>query len=63
LYRLARVGAMAVRVLGSEEKAGRWLHRPNRALGNESPLSLLDTAIGAREVEDLLGRIEHGVVS
>lgn len=63
LYRLARIGALAVRALGSEEKAATWLHRPNRALGGEPPLSLLDTGIGARQVEDLLGRIEHGVPS
>jgi putative toxin-antitoxin system antitoxin component (TIGR02293 family) len=63
LFRLARLAAQAVEVLGSEDKASRWLHTPNRALGGEAPLTLLDTDLGARQVEDLLGRIEHGVYS
>ena len=46
-----------------EDKASTWLRRPNRALNNERPLRLLDTDVGARQVEDILGRIAHGVVS
>jgi len=61
VYRLARVAARAGDVLGSAEKAREWLIRPNRALGQVSPLSLLDTDEGARQVEAVLGRIEHGV--
>jgi len=34
---------------------------PNRSLGNVTPLSLLDTDLGAEAVTDTLGRIEHGV--
>lgn len=63
LYRLARIAAQAVRVLGTEEKAAAWLRRPNRALNGEVPLALVDTDLGARQIEDILGRIEHGVVS
>lgn len=63
LFRLARIAARAAEVLGNEGKASRWLHRPNRALGGEPPVSLLDTDLGARQVEDVLGRIEHGVYS
>jgi putative toxin-antitoxin system antitoxin component (TIGR02293 family) len=63
LFRLARVAARAAEVLGSDSKASRWLHTPNRALGSEPPLALLDTDLGARQVEDVLGRIEHGVYS
>jgi putative toxin-antitoxin system antitoxin component (TIGR02293 family) len=63
LYRLARVACLAIQVLGSQEKAKEWLARPNRALGGETPLSLLDTDIGAHQVEAVLGRIEHGVFS
>ena len=36
---------------------------PKRALGNITPLRCCDTDVGAREVEALLGRIEHGVFS
>ena len=63
LYRLARIAGQAVAVLGTEEKAATWLRRANRALNGEVPLGLLDTDLGARQIEDILGRIEHGVVS
>ncbi|MGH9409733.1 MAG: type II RES/Xre toxin-antitoxin system antitoxin [Vicinamibacterales bacterium] len=63
LYRIARVAAQAFAVFGTEEKATTWLRRSNRALNGEAPIRLLDTDIGARQVEDILGRIEHGVVS
>lgn len=63
LVRLARIAAHAATVLGSDAKAGTWLHRPNRALGGEIPLALVDTDVGAREVEAVLGRIEHGEFS
>jgi len=37
--------------------------QPNRALGNLSPLEMAATETGAREVENLMGRLEHGVFS
>jgi putative toxin-antitoxin system antitoxin component (TIGR02293 family) len=63
LMRLARVGAHAVQVFGTDEKAATWLHRPNRALNNRTPLDLLQTDLGRKQVEDVLSRIEHGVMS
>jgi len=63
LLRLARVGAQAAATLGSEEKAVHWLRRPNRALGNRAPLDLIDSDIGTRQVEEVLGQIEHGNIS
>lgn len=63
LFRLVRILAETADVLGSEEKASRWLQSPNRALGGQTPLSLLDTDPGAQQVEEVLGRIEHGVFS
>lgn len=63
LARIARIIARATEALGSEEKATRWLQKPNRALGMQVPLSLLTTDMGARQVEDVLGRIEYGVYS
>jgi putative toxin-antitoxin system antitoxin component (TIGR02293 family) len=61
--RLARVYAHAVEMIGSEEKAVEWLRTPNRALAGERPLDQLDTDVGARAVEDILGRIAYGVYS
>jgi putative toxin-antitoxin system antitoxin component (TIGR02293 family) len=63
LYRIARVAAHAFVVFGAEDKAAAWLRRPNRALNGERPIDLLDTDLGARQIDDILGRIEHGVVS
>jgi len=63
LFRLARIVAQAVEVLGDGEKATRWLRRSNRALGGAEPLQLLDTDAGTRRVEQVLGRVEHGVFS
>ena len=63
LYRLAHIVAMAAVVLEDKERASRWLRQPNRALGGEMPLRLLDTEVGARQVETALGRIAYGVYS
>lgn len=48
---------------GDKEKAFRWFVQSNRALGNLSPLEMAATETGAREVENLIGRLEHGVFS
>jgi putative toxin-antitoxin system antitoxin component (TIGR02293 family) len=63
LYRLARIIALAKHYIGDEETASRWLKRPNRALGGSTPLGLIDTELGAREVEKILGRIAYGGAS
>jgi putative toxin-antitoxin system antitoxin component (TIGR02293 family) len=63
LFRLGRIAALAEDVLGSREKATRWLHQPNRALGSATPLHQMDTELGARPVEDVLLRVAHGVYS
>ena len=62
LVRVARVVAQAWQVLGSLPRARAWMNRNNRALGGEMPLHVLDTEIGEKLVEDLLGRVEHGVI-
>ena len=63
VLRLARVAAMAVDVLGDRQSASAWLRKPNRALGHAKPISQMDTDVGVRQVECVLGRIEHGVFS
>lgn len=60
-YRLARLAERASDVFGSLEAAAEWLKQPQFALGGETPLRFADTEPGAREVENLLGRIEHGI--
>jgi putative toxin-antitoxin system antitoxin component (TIGR02293 family) len=63
VYRLARIVALAKSSLGGRDAATRWLKRPNRALGGKAPLAVIDTEIGARAVEHVLGRIAFGGVS
>jgi putative toxin-antitoxin system antitoxin component (TIGR02293 family) len=60
--RLARVAALAMDALGRDEGL-RWLREPNVALGDRIPLGMLGTDAGARQVEQIIGRIEHGVFS
>jgi putative toxin-antitoxin system antitoxin component (TIGR02293 family) len=60
---MARVYANAVELIGDEEKAVAWLNTANRAIGGERPIDLLDTDLGSRTVEDILGRIAYGVYS
>lgn len=59
VYRLARLYNFAVDALGGDEAAGLWLKTMNPALGNV-PLQMLDTEVGTREVENVLGRIRFG---
>ena len=63
LARVVRVIARAEEALGDRDKANRWLRKANRALEGNRPLDLLDSGAGARAVERVLGRIEHGVYS
>ncbi len=46
---------------GNTEAGMRWFQNPNRALGGQSPLQVAATETGAREVENLIGRLEYGV--
>ena len=61
--RFFRVFRWALDTFGSADKAKTWLNRPTRALGERAPADLLDTEEGARLVEDLLFRIDHGMAT
>lgn len=61
LIRLARVVERAEEVFEDFDAAIDWLKSANASLAAATPLSLLDTDIGAEIVLDTLGRIEHGV--
>jgi len=58
-----RVTAHALRVLGDEARARRWLTQPNPDLRGRAPAELLDSDFGLRELEQLLRRMERGVYS
>lgn len=63
LVRFARLLHRATEVFEREAAARDWLRSPAVAFSGETPLSFADTEVGAREVEYLLGRLEHGVFS
>ncbi|MBI4698285.1 MAG: DUF2384 domain-containing protein [Nitrospirae bacterium] len=63
LFRVMKIFAIAQDVLEDKEQAIKWLHSRQFGLGRRIPLEVVQTEIGAREVEDLLMRIEHGVYS
>jgi len=62
VLRLERLFSLTVAMLRDEERARTWLKTPKRALGNKTPLGYAETEVGAREVENLIGRIRHGVL-
>ena len=61
LVRFTRLFGLAYGVFGDEATAREWLKTENPGTAGESPLSYADTEFGAREVENLLGRIDHGI--
>jgi putative toxin-antitoxin system antitoxin component (TIGR02293 family) len=61
--RLERIAVQAERVFGEPDKAQRWLRKAKRELGGETPLAYLASESGARAVEEMLFRIEHGIFS
>ena len=63
VVRFARLMGQAIEVMESEENARQWLAAPQFGLGGAVPLEYAETEVGAREVEDLLGRMENGVYS
>ena len=46
---------------GDRQHALDWLKHPNPALAGDTPLERADTATGAEDVVDLIGRLEHGI--
>lgn len=46
---------------GDRDAATEWLTTTLPALGGTTPLDLARTEVGAREVERLVGRLEHGI--
>lgn len=63
LYRFARIIALAEDVFENREDALEWLKSKQHGLGGSVPFNMLQTDAGAREVEELLTRIDYGVIS
>lgn len=63
VVRFAKLMGKAAKVFGNMEDAKQWLNSSQFGLGGAVPLDYAKTEVGAREVENLLGRIEYGVYS
>jgi putative toxin-antitoxin system antitoxin component (TIGR02293 family) len=62
LLRASRLFALALELFEGDAKAARtWLMSPQLGLGGARPFDCVKTDIGAKEVEDFIGRIEHGL--
>jgi uncharacterized protein (DUF2384 family) len=51
----------ALRIAGSSRKLAEWIQTPVPALNGHPPYALMQSEEGRKQVEAVLGRIEHGV--
>lgn len=63
LVLLQKLAEYGVEVFEDVGKFNRWLRRPLPLLGGKSPLQYLDMSTGFVVVEQVLGRLAHGVYS
>ncbi len=56
-----QIVARATETFGTQHRAIAWLKRPATPLQNRTPQSLIATKEGLRQVEQLLGKIDHGI--
>ena len=64
LLRASRIFSLAIDLFeGDRDAAKRWLETPQRALGGAIPLQFAASDVGAREVENVIGRLEDGIVT
>ena len=61
--RIMRLHDRAKAFFGTHENTREWLNSRLPALGGRTPLDMARTEPGAREVENIIGRIEHGLFS
>jgi putative toxin-antitoxin system antitoxin component (TIGR02293 family) len=62
ILRTSRVFERTLDLFGGDHAGARaWLGSPKPALNGITPLELAVTDVGAREVENLIGRLERGV--
>jgi putative toxin-antitoxin system antitoxin component (TIGR02293 family) len=64
LLRASRVFGKTLALFDGDVEAARiWFSTPAPALANRTPQDVSITEVGAREVENVIGRLEHGVFS
>ena len=62
LYRYVEVFEKAVELFEDEAKARAWLGKPALALASKAPLDFARSEQGAREVLNMIERLEYGVL-
>ena len=62
IYRYLEILDKATELFENQSKASDWLKKPAIALNNQTPLSYAQTEQGAREVLNLITRLEYGVL-
>lgn len=60
--RFVSLSARAGEVFANRDKALVWLETPNPSLRGRTPLEAAGTEEGFTEADDILTRIEHGVI-
>lgn len=58
---LADLFSYGLEVFGDKDRLTTWLKRPSKALGDISPVDMMDTVYGIQEIRNELGRIEYGI--
>lgn len=62
VLRASRIFDLATELcMGDANAARQWLQTPQLGLGGEVPIEFASTDAGAREVENLIIRLQHGV--
>lgn len=62
VMRVAEIYARAAEVFGDHERAEQWMKRTNPGMPHgRTPAEMLLTSYGARHVDDVLTRLEHGI--
>ena len=62
LDRVAAIASHAARLFEDYDAARRWMITPNRCLNDQTPLTLCQTEIGARQVRRVLAALKYGGV-
>jgi putative toxin-antitoxin system antitoxin component (TIGR02293 family) len=64
MYRLAALIKQATELFaGDEQKAQNWLQTKVYGLNNKRPIDMVATSVDFKVVEDLIGRVRHGIVT
>lgn len=63
MYRLALLIKLATDLFSDEKKAVDWIRESVYGLGGKRPLDMVATTVDFEMVKDLIGQLEHGVLS